>query len=657
MAVGAAVGMLAAYGAAQNHVTKPYKRFTVSQIRTLDTSSYVPQVGMSQGLFNPNEAAENDYTPPLPPDRPTAKLTAGSMSSVPRGAVNAFFPGPTDLRWFPPDCNMAVGPDHIVTVINSTIAFYTKTGTKTFQQQMDTSGGFFDGTRQTGFVFDPKCFYDPISNRFFVVALDLDEGSTISNALVAVSDDSNPNGVWRFYRINAILNQGGTNYWLDYPGFGFNKDAVVITGNMFGIGGGYFGVQALVLPKAPMLTGGAVTASVLLDPGIGTLQPTRTADPNSDKIFGVATGGGNSMRFYAFTNLTTVPLLTEVNVAVPTYGGPGGPAPSGSNVIDALDGRVMTAFYRSNQVVAAHTVSASGNPHVVRWYDFNTANWPTAGAPTLKQSGNISSAGQAMHMPAINMNSFEDISVIYTRSSSSIGSDLCISSRFKDDPLGQIGAPVKLIGSTTANYTAFRWGDYFGCEVDPADDTSFWGFGMIVAPSGAYQTHIVRWEVTPPNGASGTVIPPNTISTFVGNYLFGDVTTVTNSDDIYYQIGSTQYGTVGQAAGADLAFTVPTNTTVMTAELEAVAGLAGGTSNVWLFNWTTNAYDLIGSAPLPASGDTKSTFSVPLANVSKYIGAGGSVLAKVRGHFPQRPFGPPPPIFTYKIDQFHLVVR
>jgi hypothetical protein len=326
-------------------------------------------------------------------------------------------------------------------------------------------------------------------------------------------------------------------------------------------------------------------------------------------------------------------------------------------VVDTLDGRIMTAHFRAGQVVAAHTISLPGTPHAVRWYDINVGSWPASGLPTLKQSGNISASGQAMHMPAININSFEDISVIYTRSSSSIGADLCISSRFKDDPNGQIGAPVKLIGSTTANYGFFRWGDYFGNEIDPIDDTTFWGFGMIVAPDGTYATHILKWEVTPPNGTSGTAIPPSSMSTYVGNYIFGDQTAVATSDDIYYQIGSAQFGTIGQAAGADASFTVPTNTSVMTIDLEAVAGAAGGTSNVWLFNWNTGQYTLIGSAPIPASGDTIKSFSVPIEDIHNYVGPGGSVLAKVRGHFPQKPFSPPPPVFNYRIDLFRLVIR
>jgi hypothetical protein len=114
---------------------------------------------------------------------------------------------------------------------------------------------------------------------------------------------------------------------------------------------------------------------------------------------------------------------------------------------------------------------------------------------------------------------------------------------------------------------------------------------------------------------------------------------------------------LGQAATAELTFTVPTNATTMSANLEAVAGLPGGTSNVWLWNWNTSQYELIGSAPLPDLGDVAKTFDVQPSNMARYIGGGGQVKMLVRGHFPMRPFYLPPIPFTYRIDLAELLVR
>jgi hypothetical protein len=641
----------------QTRTIYPHTRFTVSPVEITSTNSIQPQIQPDPPFSVGEIAAENDYTPPLPRE-PANLLKAGGLMSISRGTPKAYFPGPNDARWSPPDCNMAVGPNQIVCVINTSIAFFTKTGTKLLQTTMDGANGFFAGTAQTNFVFDPKCYYDPIAKRFFVVALDLDDAGGISNALIAVSDDDNPLGTWFKYRINTVLSTGGQTYWLDYPGFGFNKDAVVVTGNMFGLSApGYFGVQALVIQKSALLTGGTAAVTTLLDPGVGTLMPTRTTDKNVDKIFGVAGGGGNAVRFYSFVNLTATPLMKEIDVPVPAYNGPGGVAPSaGSPGLDTLDGRIMTSNYRLGQVVAAHTIGLNGS-HAVRWYDFVVGTWPTSGAPTVKQSGNITGTGASMHMPAININSFEDISVCYTRSSSGIAADFVMSARKKLDPLGQMGQPVKLLGSSGSGYGAYRWGDYFSNEIDPLDDGTFWGFGMTVAPGGGSATQVMKWVVTPPN-STGVEVAPDAATTFVGIDIIGGPAELSLSDDLYYQIGSVPIAQFGQLAGLDADYTIQPDMTNISIKVEAVAGVLGGTNTVWLWNWTLQRWDLIGSTPIIVSGNTQKVLAVRSADVPKYIGAAGAVKLRLRGHLPLKPFvNTMPNPFTYRVDLLKLLTR
>jgi hypothetical protein len=57
------------------------------------------------------------------------------------------FPGVTQGYWSPPDATLAVGPNHVVEVANSMIAFYTKNGVLQFSAPLDNSGspGFFEG--------------------------------------------------------------------------------------------------------------------------------------------------------------------------------------------------------------------------------------------------------------------------------------------------------------------------------------------------------------------------------------------------------------------------------------------------------------------------------------------------------------------------------
>lgn len=41
---------------------------------------------------------------------------------------------PDDGRYVPPDSHLAAGPNHLVEVVNSTIAYFDKAGTKLYQQ-------------------------------------------------------------------------------------------------------------------------------------------------------------------------------------------------------------------------------------------------------------------------------------------------------------------------------------------------------------------------------------------------------------------------------------------------------------------------------------------------------------------------------------------
>lgn len=644
------LGALAALAAvtpvlAQTKTILTSKTFTVGPAQAMSTYDFSPQI-QPDPLYNPSMAAENDVVP-WPKREPANSLRAGKLMVTSRGRAGIYFPGPVDGRWVPPDNQMAVGPDHIVCIINSTIAFYTKSGTKLFQQLIDGNSGFFQGTNQTTFVFDPKAFYDSISKRFFVLA---DDGADPSgNGVdIAVSDDSNPNGTWFKYHLNTVFNGS----WLDYPGFGFNKDAIVVTGNLFNGAGS--GVEALVIPKAPLLTGGSATVSVINDPTTFTLQPARTTDSTVDKVYGVATGGGNAMRLYAFTNLLGSPVLKEADVPVPAYTRPQRPANSGGHPIDSLDGRQMTCNFRNGQVVAAHTVSI-GSALGVRWYDFNVNTWPTTGSPGLKQSGDITQPNVDIHMPGINMNGFEDITVFYSRSSATITADLCYSARTKNDPVGQIGQPVKLFGSGPAGYGG-RWGDYFANEIDPNDDATFWGFGMGIN-GGSYTTQVLNWTVTA-GSASGTPVPADSISTFVGTFLAGDTSSVATADGVNYLVGSAGVPLLGQAAGVEADFTVPNGTSNIAIDFATNGGIIGGTNMVWAFNNVTNKFDLIGSVPLVATGNAEKFLNIRATDMSRYIGAGGLVRVQIRGHLPIRPFNNSMPNpFTYSIDLLKLIVR
>jgi hypothetical protein len=150
----------------------------------------------------------------------------------------------SQTEWSPPDPTLAVGPNHVVVTVNAAIAFYDKaTGNETFSVHLGTPGspGFFETVgADSNFVFDPKVFYDHKAERFVVVALETSGASWID---IAVSDDSDPNGIWYKYRTPSVIEVDGFDYWVDYPGFGYDDNAWYVTGNLFALEDGPFGGQ------------------------------------------------------------------------------------------------------------------------------------------------------------------------------------------------------------------------------------------------------------------------------------------------------------------------------------------------------------------------------------------------------------------------------
>lgn len=451
----------------------------------------------------------------LPPHGRDKTLAEGPRADLPLGSVSEKvsvtpaprFPGISQTPWTPPDPTLAVGPDHIVSTVNMAVAFYDKEGNEQFFANLDSTGspGFFEEVGGGSFCFDPKCFYDHEEERFVILALEY--YSNESWITIGVSDDSDPNGIWYKYRTPSIISIGDATYWVDYPGLGFDDQVYTVTSNLFQLGGsgpGFGGILYRLYNKAPMLVGDPVTFNDLTFDGGSAQCAVHHGDPVGP--FFVSLQSQSSMRIQAVRNPLLQPQLFTANVSVPSHGGgpPGAPNPGGS--INALDGRLMNVYWRDGQLLFAHAVE-SANVSEVRWYHIDTGDWPgTFGQPpaepTLVQAGAIDLPG-AQHgfYPAIAMNVFGDIGLVFGQCDSATNPSVRITGRTSSDPPGTMGTPQVVVESPSG--ADGRWGDYFDMVIDPVDDTTFWYIGEWASGSG-WQTWIGSFEITPP-GCPGDV--------------------------------------------------------------------------------------------------------------------------------------------------------
>lgn len=200
--------------------------------------------------------------------------------------TNRFASGGNQFSGEPADLGLCVGNGYALETVNSALRVYSaSTGAPlTPAISLNEFYGFPPAIDRTTFTFGPftfdvGCHYDPDSNRWFHLAVDLDQDPatgdfTGRNYLdLAVSQTGDPTGKWNVYRIPGI-NDGsegtpdhdcpGGPCFADFPHIGVDKNGVYITTNEFPLfAGGFIGAQVYAISKAALARGDA-NVNVLL---------------------------------------------------------------------------------------------------------------------------------------------------------------------------------------------------------------------------------------------------------------------------------------------------------------------------------------------------------------------------------------------------------
>ncbi|MEM9618154.1 MAG: calcium-binding protein, partial [Pseudomonadota bacterium] len=455
----------------------------------------------------------------------------------------------------PPDHNGAVGPDHVVSVLNHAMQIYDKDGALLATQQLENLFGVLGGT--STLPVDPNILFDVESQRFVFVSFEVlgttngpintSDDQVFLN--VAVSKTSDPLDGWHVTSIDAKTIIGGQNTWSDYPGVAVDDGAIYITANMFDFDAGADGTRQFkgnrlwIVEKGDgaggLYDGGAVSFSVH-DPiasatdisGLGvtaaTLMPARYAGDQSGQsgIYLVTTSGlSNGVNELAQVIHVTNPLNAPQFVAqtvslgdisnenlnfLPAATQLGTPIRLGSG-----DARVNSgaAVVWNDQLFFTWSVSPKTGPDAgqitTHWTQLDATN-PNLLA--LVQQGDVGgediAPGTHTFHSSINVNKDGAVLINFSASGTNIYPGAYYVVRGPDDPNGQVG-PAQTIsagsdwyfrnrsGEGISSQTTNRWGDFSGVSVDPEDGTTFWFFNQVAekrgSPNGAGQDG--RWRV------------------------------------------------------------------------------------------------------------------------------------------------------------------
>lgn len=556
-----------------------------------------------------------DAGPHEPPVSNYLRVENGWGVEIPR--FNNGFNAYSQTSFTPPDLNLAVGDDHIVVTVNDGIGFYTKTGTQTFSANMRQTNGFWGNlAAPDNFIYDPECFYDTITGRFWVMATQGAGSGTDSAALVAVSDDGDPNGVWHKYR---FLTTGQAGNFFDSPNFGVDENVLYVTGDGFGLGANY---PVFCIEKAPMLSGGnpAIIRSTTLptstqSAGIPQVQTAQNAWYMVEHKEG---GSNTAIDLVALRNPLTAPTFNRFTLTVPTYTAPEDPPQNGSTSrVEAFDARMWSVKYRNGMIWASHHIN---NTRVrARWYQIDPRGWPVSGNnPIVVQSGEVDLGGTLRtFFPAVAADDQGNMAVAYARSSPTEFYSGAHSYRNVADAAGTTKGHTIDVSSASA-YTAGRWGDYSGCDADNKYPGLFWGFTEW-HQSGSWRAWVQPFYVT-------NELWAKTLTTSFGRRIGGAVESLINDDgtELVHQTFIRTQPTDPHIRYELRTFTGRRNQVGGSVQLVYRVDAAGYRIRTEMFNQVTGVWDQLDERNASLS---KTTLDLAVANPTNYVRAADGQVA------------------------------
>jgi hypothetical protein len=477
----------------------------------------VAPAGASSGATGGSQAEADGYLG-TEADTPSLATTFGAANYETNLDTNNTF-------YIPPDPHGAVGPNHVLNVVNVTIEWYSKQGQ---QQQSLALQDFFEPLGAVNYLFDPKVIFDEHAGRFVVVALErtdvqFGDATDSSRILVAVSDDSNPNGGWRYQAINSKLVIDGLNRWVDHPGLAVDEEGLYITGNMWAFqsnNGQWGGSRLWTLPKGVgtggLYDGGSAAVNVF-DPstraGNGwnyfTLQPTHVRGSGGNG----ATDGvwlvSSDLFFDNFVNeglaviriqngLSPNAAFTRWNLFLgdlsSTISPPDAPQLGTSTMIEAGDLRMRDAEWRNGTIYAVNQIVPNSGPDAgqvtAHWYKISVQG----ASPVVQDQGDIGAedlaAGTHTYYPSVTVDAENNVAFGFNAS----GPNLYLGAYYTHRAAADAAGTVQSTGTLKAGEDYYNrkfggsvnyWGHYSAIDLDPVSATTFWVYNSYAMLRGA----------------------------------------------------------------------------------------------------------------------------------------------------------------------------
>ncbi|MGB6523682.1 MAG: hypothetical protein WBE87_02075 [Candidatus Acidiferrales bacterium] len=533
--------------------------------------------GLSPGRPSDDSQEQN---PPAPPPAPAITAAGAAVEQTSQGqqpsvpvpdsfdGLGAGFKGPQSSQgpafFRNPSVNsLAVGPNHIVQIVNARIAVYTKKGAR-----YGSTGTVLYGPVPTNAIFagfggvceerdngDAVVRYDQLANRWLVVMpifspIPTAEGrrhgaltgqpvkpghASIPGAAgappanpaqaqgpyamcYAVSTSSDPLGKYYRYAFERTL-------FPDYP-----RPAVWPDGYYVPTSTGDTVIQkhVCIADRNKMLKGLPATEQCLIVDGVNFLNNAdvdgqRLPPPGAPNIM-MAAGGTQLKKIFEddgiyfwkvhvdWRNPQNTKAIGPVKIPVAPYHylcdgqlSSCVPQPGTEQRLDSQGDKIMQRLVYRNfgdyeSIVAAHSVATKAGGGGVRWYEFRLDENRN---PVLYQQSTYAPDAFYRWMPSIAMDKNGDIGVGYSFGGTPNFPGQRFAARLASDPKGLLTFhEAVLVEGEAAQTNTLRWEDYATTAIDPSDDCTFWYVGdYIKSGSPNYSTRIGSFRL-PGCGAS-----------------------------------------------------------------------------------------------------------------------------------------------------------
>jgi hypothetical protein len=387
--------------------------------------------------------------------------------------------------YIPSDNNLAVGPNHIVEVVNAAYAVYTKTGAPLLApvplKNLWTSlTGSACAANNGG---DTVAQYDRLADRWMVTQL-----GSLSNPYsecIAISQTNDPTGAFYLYSYAFGSNLN------DYPKFGVwptaSNSAYLATYNLFANGSSFVGPEICAYNRTAMIAGASNPAALCYSGLSSASFLPSDLDGATPPLDGTPAYfmslSGSSLRMYKLSpnfsnNTATLSSFSTIGVAGYTQAN-SSPQPGTSEVLDSLSDRLMyrlafRMFSNHESMVVNHAVSVGSGNSGVRWYELQSPVSNNS-AFSLYQQGTFAPDSTYRWMGSAAMDQAGDIALGYNASdANSVYPSVRYTGRTPSDPLGSMETEATIMNGAGSQTGYTRWGDYSSMRIDPSDDCTFW---------------------------------------------------------------------------------------------------------------------------------------------------------------------------------------